>query len=402
MKRSLFIYPLFFLGLLLAFGSCVSDAGEQAASDTLPHPSVDHNINTTDEEANGESQQEETMTRGLEGLARITDFNFQERFPMLYNLLKENPDDLEIVTRYARKVVAKEGLQTEQDILDLFDERQEQIIPIISPYLENLDSEKWYQANESYEAELNALGLRQITVEGMYTAIGASQILTDVLRTNVSSGLRQYADFCNYESLSRGGEYPYSNMEPYFDMILAGEKLMGDANARIFYEKVNEDFKWALRAVTDVHLLEEDGRQTPLVGGTHTEQYPYMSELDSHKEFVENHFNSRYAIVIEKILENTSSITARPENIYLIVTEWATSLNEAEDKVFENINGQKDVPHYLQVRRGNGKDEYAITYRFFEDETKANTALKTCRDSGIEAELLFVSVRNGQLYQIGI
>ncbi len=343
-----------------------------------------------------------SSSRGLEGIARVTGFKFEERFPLLYEMLKENTDDLTIVNAYARKVLMREGINNEEDIINLLDVRQEQIIPLLGPYLEQIDGEKWYQSFESIEAELNQLGLMQITAEGMYAGLGKADIFTDLLRTEASNGLRQFVSFGSYESLSRGGEYPYANMEPYFEMLRIGEKLMTDKKARIFYQKVKEEFQRALRATTDIHILEENGQKSILVGGIHTDLYPFMSETESHAKFVKEYPNSRFAPVVQRILANTSTISAKPETIYLIVTEWAESLNEAEDKVFEYLNAQKDVPHYLQVRRGNGSDQYAITYRFFEDETKANTALKKCRDSGIQADLLFVSVKGEQLYQIGI
>ncbi|RMG21316.1 MAG: hypothetical protein D6730_18495 [Bacteroidetes bacterium] len=341
-------------------------------------------------------------TRSLDMAARAVDIDFEQQFPLLSSLLQDQPDDLAIVKSYAEELFSRKNLRTESDILALMEKRKEIIIPIIQPYIEQMDEEKWYEQAEALEKELNQLGMTQLRAEGMFVALGQAEMLSDVLRTQGSSALRLYADFSNAEALSRAGEYPYANMEPYFEMLLKGEALMKDPAARMYYEKIDEDFRRALRTITDIHLVQSGEQTMPIVGGINTDPYPFMAELETHQKFLQEHPESRYHPVVKKILDNTSTITAKPINIYLIVTEWAPTLNEAEDQVFELLNQQKDVPHYLEVRRGNGTDQYAITYRFFEDENKANATLEQCRADGIEADLLFVSVKGNKLYQIGI
>lgn len=341
------------------------------------------------------------VSRGL-SLGVGEELDFEQRFPMLYDLLKEQPDDLAVVADYAEKVLTGERIASEDDIIDLMEMRSSQIIPILEPYLDNLDGEKWFEHANAYENELNQLGITQTAAEGTYTGLAQAEMLTQALRTNASTGLRTYMDFYNAEARTRSGEYPFNDMDPYFRMLVEGEQLMEDASAQRYAARVEEDFRRALNVITDIHRVQYESHEAFLVGGIHRDMYPFMTETESHKAFLANHPDSKYHGVVKRILENPSTMTERPENMYLIVTDWAASLNEADDKVFRYLNNQQDVPHHLEVRRGDGTDQYALTYRFFEDEAQANQALETCRAAGMDAELIFVSVKGDKLYQIGI
>ena len=52
-----------------------------------------------------------------------------------------------------------------------------------------------------------------------------------------------------------------------------------------------------------------------------------------------------------------------------ILKKWAGP------RVYTHLTNGEDVPHCLRIRRGDGTDKYAISYRFYEDEGKAEAAL---------------------------
>ncbi len=48
-----------------------------------------------------------------------------------------------------------------------------------------------------------------------------------------------------------------------------------------------------------------------------------------------------------------------------------------------------------------GKRTMRIAYRFYEDGEKAATALDKCKEEYPDAEMVFVSVKGDELYQLG-
>ncbi len=350
------------------------------------------------------SEDNSTSERGLTATARVN-FSFEKEFPQLFLLLKEQEDVLEKVSSYAQKALFREDIASETDLLALMEQRENEIIPLITPYFENMDPSLFQQKAEIINTELARLGMQITMAEGVFTGLGPSRMLSPNLRIqkvntlNTIDAIQQYDAFTDARTQSMSGEYPYLDMEPYFDMLITGEQLKSSNNARIYYAKVEDNFRRALHVLTDIHVVTNEGGR---VGGLHTEAYPYACDLKQMTSILNQYEESDYHSVIKNILDNPSEITQRPETIYLVVTEWADSEDSAENTVFEHLNNQKDIPHQLPVQRGDGKVRYAVVYRFYENEQQANQAIEKARTKGFEGELIMVSVQGNKLYQIGI
>jgi len=334
------------------------------------------------------------------GIARSSaNFAFEDRFPLLYSLIKDQPDILDEVTIYAEKAVYRTDINDEETLLALLEARDENIIPLITPYIENLDQADWVAYQEDLSSELNQLGIQMTSVEGEFTGLGPKKMLTNNLRVNQPEALLEYDAFTDAQTTSRSGEYPFLNMQPYFEMLSHGEELMKSDNARSYYSKVSDEFQKALHVLTDIHIVTNEGGR---VGGIHTEAYPYACDIEQMKSLADQYQQSQYHEVITRILNDPSEITARPANIYLVVNQWADSEEAAQEKILTHFNQNRDIPHYLPVYRGNNIPAYAVIYRFYENEEKANAALVQLDSQNIEAELIFVSVKDDKLYQIGV
>jgi len=400
------LHLLFLVGLVIGMGifnACEPTKSSQNQT-TQADTSFDHTTSPDLSLDQPQGKAESTNTRSITAKVRV-DFSFQKEFPQLYQLLKDYPNVLEKVSQYAQQAVYREDISSEEDLIDLMEKRENDIIPLISPYFENMDQEVFLQKFDVLNAELSKLGIQMTTAEGMFTGLGPSKMITPNLRVQQMNTPQRYEAIQNYDAFkdamthSMSGEYPFLDMEPYFNMLVSGEQLRNADNARVYYAKVEENFRRALEVLTDIHVITNEGGR---VGGIHTEAYPYTCDLEQMKSLLKAYQLSAYHSVIQNILDNPSEITSRPETIYLIVTEWAENEQTAREKVFKYLTNQKDIPHHLPIHSGDGNVKYAVIYRFFENEEQANRAMDMFRDKNMEGEMIMISVQGDKLYQIGI
>ena len=363
------------------------------------------NPDTTSTEQ-ADSQSLPQTSRGLDmTAARITNFSLKDYFPNLYVLVESDANMLQELEAYAKEVITREGLEEEEDLIALFDRRENEIIPHLVPFFENMDTEEFDKQFQNLEGELNQLGLTIQTAEGMFIGLGTSPVLESDIERLASEEYELYLAFRNADAQAQQGEYPYADMKPYSEMIWLGEQLK-ELSPNPYWEKIEERFTQVLLAFTDVHLVRqpnarEDERGTPLVGGLSLDFYPFMTETQTLSDYSKEQPQSSYSEVMRLLTENMSEISNDPENVYVIVTEWADDAEMAQSRVVSHLSAGEDIPHYLKIRRGDGTDKYAITYRFYEDGDKADAAFEKIVDKYPDARLVFCSVRNNELYQIG-
>ncbi len=325
-------------------------------------------------------------------------FSFEKEFPLLFGMLNNNPDELREVQLFAEQAISRASFSQETDLLNLMEERDTQIIPLLLPYFESMDSEMWDQNFEALDKELGMLGIQMTSSEGIFTGLGPGSLFTQNLKLKGKLPVIQYDAFTDAHTRSLSGEYPYSNIEPFVKMVLLGENLRKEGNAKVYYEKIGQSFAEALHVLTDVHLITNEGAR---VGGINVESYPHNISIESIKESLPMFANSQFKEVIERIVEFPSEMTSRPENLYLLVESWVGSEEEAQAQVEKHLYAGKDIPHYLPVEKGDGKTHYAIVYRFFEDADQADTGLKKMQTQFNTGEMVFVSSEKNKLYQLG-
>ncbi|MEZ4828823.1 MAG: hypothetical protein R3C61_21430 [Bacteroidia bacterium] len=362
---------------------------------------------TSEAEAAEEMPEGDTMrSRGLPN-ARMASYSFDRYFPAIYNLIKNDAALVSAMSAFAEKVVNASSIQTEKALLAVFATRDSLLesslydaIADVNGYADGTEDD-----GGLYD-ELGRLGIQITSAEGTFTGLGPSSFLEDRLVAVGSPALKAYMDFLVADANSRSGEYPFANMEPYLQMVEAGEKLT-ELQPNPYFAKIEQRFYEALENLTDIHRIvpEKNARQEnstfTMVGGTNVETYPYVSETNTLKAFSRDSASSPYAKVGAKILQNMSEMTVNAENLYVIVTEWVTDEDMARRRVYTHLRKGEDIPHHLQVRRGDGKDYYAIVYRFYEDSDKATAALNKIEKIYPQAQMIYASFQGGKLYQLG-
>lgn len=325
-------------------------------------------------------------------------FSFKELFPFLYELLENNPEDLGHVKAFAEQAVSRSSFSQEKDLLNLIEERDTEVIPLLLPYFESMDPEVWDKNYDGLSKELSMMGIQMTSAEGMFTGLGPRSLFTENLKLREKTPLIQYDAFTDAQTRSMNGEYPYSNLEPYIKMVLLGEKMEEEGTAKSYYEKIGQSFAEALHVLTDVHLITNEGAR---VGGVHTEVYPYMISLESLREALPRFEQSKFKEPLQRIVEFPSEMSLRPEHLHLLVESWAESEEEAKKQVEEHLRSGKDIPHYLAVEKGDGSTQYAVVYRFFEDADQAEKGLQIMQTQFNTGEMIFVSSEKNKLYQLG-
>ncbi len=330
------------------------------------------------------------------------DIDFPEKFPLIYGLIKDDFPTLSMVEKYAAMMSNESSVEGDADILQLMETRDKSIIPALDPFIANMNEEVWYDQMDQFDEELGRLGIGMIVGEGMYAGLGPATFMTSNLRVKASSELQLYESFQDTRTISYSGEYPYMNMGSFMKLVQVGHELKQSGEGEEFAKLVEEDYRFALEVVTDIHMVEDQGHQSLLVGKTSTDFYPFAADKMGIEKYLEEHKDFPFHAAVSKIVENPSMMTVRPENLYLLVTDWVETEEEAKENVYQYLSSGKDIPHYLPVVKGDGKEQIALVYRFYEDATTAEEAMQRCEADGISAEAVMVSMKEGKLYQLGI
>ncbi len=338
--------------------------------------------------------------------ARLMGFDIERDLPLLYEDIKEDPNMKRAIEAYGTAVMTGKGIKNDEDILALLKVRDDKLIPYLHNVIESRkERNPSYVKNnsEQLEKELNLLGLQMTFAEGNFTGLGAFPFMQEWIEKYASEGLKLYTRFQVADAQSQNGEYLYLNMKPVVEKVVLGEELASLPDST-YFKKIEETYEKAILTLTDIHkVYNPNNRQEEsfLVKGISTDLYPNVTENKTREAFTQNKVNSRYSKMVEKILENPSEISNKPEQVYVIVTEWLDTEQMAQKRVIGHLRKGEDVPHYLPIEQGDGKIRYAVTYRFFENEEKANQAFEKIEKSMPSAELVYCSVRGKDLYQLG-
>lgn len=398
--RNIVISVMLISGLSVV--SCDQNSSGKGNSGEAPADSVSFN-------ENAEGYGTDSMnSRGM-GMAnaRLAEFSFERYYPALYGFLAELPELRDKFAALAGKVFRADNIRTEEELLAIYAERDKLLDSELYNLLDKVNGFVDGTVNDKgVLSELNRLGIDVSSAEGMFTGVTQAPLLENKLQEVGSPALKAYTRFKNAEARTMSGEYPFMDMDSWLEMVLAGEDLM-ELRPNPYYAEVEESFHRALHNLTDIHMVypsgssRQEGEFSVLVGETHTEMYPFMTEDETLRKFGDSDVTSRYASVAAKIAENMSSMGADATNIYVIVTEWVDNEEMAQRRVFTHLSDGEDIPHHLQVRRGDGKDYYAIAYRFYEDADKAQEALDKILPEFPNATMIYASLEKGMLYQLG-
>ncbi len=332
------------------------------------------------------------------------DFSFARNFPTLSKILAEETDLYALLDSFARLVLFTDHIQSEQDLMTLITLRDKDLIPRVEAAIQTADQNNTlYDDYESLDNELLVLGMQMTFAEGTFTSLGPAPFLTEETERYASKAYRLYAQFEEARTMSYNGEYPFLNMDPYQAMIETGEELMAlDKNP--YQELIREPFENALIYFHDIHhVFDPTARSEPstYVNGISTATYPDVTDNRTRQAFASQTSGSALSKALQRILDHPSSMSLKPEHLYLIVVEWENSEQLAKSRVISHLRAGEDIPHHLMVTLADGSNRYAVVYRFFEDDVRAEEALISIQKEFPKAEMMMVSVRGDALFQIG-
>lgn len=395
-------FHIFILGLAALFISCSSPSNSNTKQDEVGSKPINNKI----EKQEGTEENEETPGEPEDANKRLMGFDIQKDLPLYAPEIQKDPKMTKLIQDYGTAVVTGTGIKSDEDILKLLTIRDERLIPYFYNLTESYETTESGFIDKNYEElsrELNLLGMDMNFAEGTFIDLGAYPFMEEWMARYASEGLKLYTEFKVATTEANNGEYPYLNMEPRIKKVVIGEKLAALEDTSYFH-KVRDEYEEAVIALTDIHkVYNPNNRQEEsfLVDGISTEMYPFVTEKKTRNNFVQNQRNSRYSQLVQKILENPSEISNKPEQVYVIVTEWLDTEKMAQRRVIGHLNQGEDVPHYLSIKRPDGKTRYAVAYRFFENEEKANAALEKVQKEIPSAKLIYCSLKGDQLYQMG-
>lgn len=390
----------FIIASLFLLASCASDGNQTQQAGA----SADANQATSAEESTDPGSNQ--RTRGMSQMDGATgqDIPFDQKFPALTRVFQNESALLSDLMDFYASVSQSSSIASEQDLAKVLQVRDSSVIPRVETALMTIDSDNsLYEEYDALQAELQQLGMQMTFAEGMFTSIGPYSFLEPQIEQYASSAFKLYLEFNEAKTASYNGEYPFLNMGPYLEMIQVGEQLAA-INGNPYFEKIQEDFEKSLLYVSDVHLVDDPtarGESSLFVEGINTEMYPYMTEKESRVAYVNETAGSPFQKAVEKIMANPSTMSTKPEALYLVVIEWADDETVAISRVTNHLRQGEDIPHHLEITLSDGTKQYAIVYRFFEDVGKAEEALSSIEGDFPDADLMMVSVKGESLYQIG-
>lgn len=329
--------------------------------------------------------------------------SFASAFPKLDSLTQSAPDLNADLRSYADMVLNPDKIRSEADILQVIDYRDHQIMERLSAQLLNADEGRMFEIFAPLDAELNRLGMQMNVVEGMFADLGPATFLEAEMNQYASRGFRLFMAYEHARTQSYNGEYPYLNMEATREMLQLGEQIM-DLDSSPYPDQIGESYERALLAFMDIHAVKDPNARGGLeffVSGLNTDHYPFVTENETRREFASQEDEDPLHEVMSRILDTPSTMTKRPNHLYLIVVEWADDEAMAKSRVISHLRKGEDVPHYLPVNLPDGTLKYAVVYRFFEAEELAENAFVRAQAAYPEAEFMMVSVRGQELFQIG-
>jgi hypothetical protein len=127
-----------------------------------------------------------------------------------------------------------------------------------------------------------------------------------------------------------------------------------------------------------------------------------MSELESHKEFIQQHPNSQFTPIVSALLENTSTSAFEPEQMYVVYASYFESEEEAQRYQYDKLLLGEDMLHILPVRLGNGKLNWLVSYRFYDDSEKATAFFTQKEQNQPEVKMMLCTWHNDEFVQSGI
>jgi len=334
------------------------------------------------------------------------DYSFEKSFPELTKILASDKNMLLTIKQYADNIFGE--INSEAKVLEILDMRT-QILKDDSFYeiLDNYyyseeENDNFFDSWENIYRELNLIGFQVVAAEGQFVDIDIHVFLEKEIDTYLKEEDRLFIKLQNVYSNSKGGEYPYSNLELYSKVVEVGEELMAKYPNHKNKQEIERIVYVTLFPFVDYHEITGGDYKKYCVGGLTTESWPFETSIEFHDEFLENYKNSKFFDVIQKIRENYSVIEldenslAKP--LYVVVTDEFETEGDANSKVWEYLNKGIDIPHSLFFMNADAEQIYAVAYRFYPNKALASEALNVISKINKNAKIIYVN-GNGEIIE---
>jgi len=321
----------------------------------------------------------------VKGLTNETPY-YSDQINVLDMATAQFPELNHRLHNYQQLIFNSSKITTEDQIREVFKYRDTLIVKLI-PILEELFLQAQTQDNnqlwDNAVKELTLLGIQPVYAEGSLIGITFDTVLDETIERVASKEFQLYIAFDNAYAGSMDGEYPFLDLSEQMEMLRIGEKLLREYPEGAYSKIVEARFFKALRMMTDVHkVIDERHSESYCVYDTYTDYFPYVTDITNHKKFAEEYLDSRFSVVVGKILQNISEIhinnNGEYENLYLVEIDRFIDVNKAEKAVRNYLKNGIDVPHFFSVL-GELPEEYSVVYRFYSDSSKAAKALHKIR-----------------------
>lgn len=386
----------FFAGILfLWIAGCdhVDQGSAKLDADSLPTPDVT---------SRSIPQADSTAQIPAASRRMAVQFSLADALPATHRLLSDNGKPEALLEMYAQSAMNEEAIKSESQLIDLLQSRNEALLELNQAF-DQISAENLDQQLPEIQSELETIGIELNMTNGTFSGLKSAEAFEEIISIYSSDPFIYYQAFIQAQEKVQASEFPFADMEPYKEMVVAGEKLMTDFPSSNHYQAIQADFQEALSHFVGIFLLKEGGYATERVNSPLEYSDSYTTETETHKQFVEQHASSRYAPIISRMLESKSSISKKPENIYAIHRETAGSMQEAREKQFDLLNKGEDVLHILPYDAGTQQEAFLLTYRFFDDE-EASLQFLDALQKRSEGEMGYMnlSINRNKMYQLGI
>lgn len=356
----------------------------------------------TDAKSEVLSPNEELTTKSISAQRRAGEFDFTAQFPVLNSVLQNRPDLHQDVIIYASKIITGKDLTEAYQAGALADKRK-RLMPLMSALIESWDQQtEDLDKLSAMDKELNTIGMRAATSEGMFVTLVPSAFPASVMNV-CPDDMKAHLDFIAAVGATAGGEYPFGNMAPYGEALWAGESLMTNHPGGKYTPMHKAQIMEIASIFLGMYLRKDGGYDVPAVGypGDNRDEFG-LSETESHAAYLDAHPDSKFTPAISSMLDAFSVSKVNPEELYVVYDRYFDSKEEAEAFQFEQLWKGNDLLHCIPVLLGNGKTNYLVSYRFY-DDSEAATAFFTQKETADpEVKMMFVSWTKDGFVQSGI
>jgi hypothetical protein len=363
------------------------------------------NEQTSQEPTSRSLTEADTFVRTPSAAQRVApDFSMAAEFPATYQLLSDNGQFsfVEFLVVYALPALRPQDIRSEADLINLLQSRKN-ILTGLTSVFKQIPAAKIDKQLPELQKEFGRIGIRLKTDQGNYAGFQSADAFQEVISTYATDPFTYYQAFIQAQERAQTAEFPFKDMEPYQDMVLAGEKLMTAFPNSVHYQSVRVDFRDALRNFVGIFVLQEGGYTTERLDNPMVDSERNSAETETHQQFVRQHASSQYAPIVARMLKLKSNTSKKPESLYAIYAGTAASLEEAREKQFEWLNKGEDVLHILPYDAGTQQEGHLLVYRFFEDEELSLQCLDEVQKRAThEIGYMKLSVNGKRMYQMGI